>query len=544
MGGGIKEHIGIGLFALCFSFMLFLGTHINVDNSLFTAEGNYISDYSLKELFPFIVLLYGVYTILSRLYFLYSKYMENHALVFFSQNIISWKRVLFISICLYIAWLPYLFVYSPGHIFGDTLNSILQILERIPLNNHHPVLYTLFIKGCFAVGSLFGDNTAGCIIYCIIQMSYMAFGFSCLINWICTKFGLRALWMLLLTVFYGSSPYIAQLSIAMWKDPVFSVTLMLFTILLADNLFSEDRTKMGRNSCIVMFLLLLLMAFSRNNGQYIIFLIAVSSLFFLIALRKAEKGRMIKQIGVMSLCVVILFRVISGSVYNRLGIIKVPAESYGVFLNQMASVVVREGNMSEEDRQYMAKLLPLELYETVYTPVSVDSIKRNENFNPLELEQGFFNTYFSMLVKNPIFFIEAWELETYGFWTVNREEINEDNTNFTRGVPRNYYKEIEDMSAYGIEVDNYTEDAFLTTLFPINVYSISIGIIAWIVIALLFLCIICRRWDSLLVLSPSFGLLLTLWIASPVSYWARYGAAVQFLVPLYLALFLSMKNRK
>ena len=42
----------------------------------------------------------------------------------------------------------------------------------------------------------------------------------------------------------------------------------------------------------------------------------------------------------------------------------------------------------------------------------------------------------------------------------------------------------------------------------------------------------------LLALAPSLGLIATLLLASPIWYWPRYGAAVQFLLPVYLMFFL------
>ena len=46
----------------------------------------------------------------------------------------------------------------------------------------------------------------------------------------------------------------------------------------------------------------------------------------------------------------------------------------------------------------------------------------------------------------------------------------------------------------------------------------------------------CGRGKWVLFLVPSLALVGTLVVASPIWYWPRYGAALQFLIPLYIAI--------
>lgn len=55
---------------------------------------------------------------------------------------ISARAVILCALVMFACWLPYLFVYWPGLVFPDTLNSLDQLMGYRPWNNHHPVPYT------------------------------------------------------------------------------------------------------------------------------------------------------------------------------------------------------------------------------------------------------------------------------------------------------------------------------------------------------------------------------------------------------------------
>ena len=59
----------------------------------------------------------------------------------------------------FILWIPYLVIYYPGFIFGDSLGSIAQALGVAKLYNHHPIFYTLFLKMCLSLGIFIKDIT-------------------------------------------------------------------------------------------------------------------------------------------------------------------------------------------------------------------------------------------------------------------------------------------------------------------------------------------------------------------------------------------------
>lgn len=542
----ISVNVLLAVFSLALSLVIILGDHIHVENSysgLMTE--NYILSYSIKDFFGVIFIAFGIYEIVKCLYVLCLENTQLRKIQFCFEERISYRKITIVAFLLFFVWLPYLFVYYPGYVFGDTMSSITQALDWAPLNNHHPIFYTLFIKLCLKIGNIFGGNTEGCMVYCIFQMVFMSVGLAYLICWLSTRMKLKGRYIIILTMFYGCVPYFAQMSIAMWKDPIFAVTLVIVTLKIADFVFSKGEV-LNLSFIIEYFILLLILIFIRNNGIYIAFFMGVS-LFVMFMIQKRDFFRIaLLKLLILTMSVVVIAKIITGPIYDRVGIEKEQVESYGIFLNQMARVVAYDGEMSVGDKEYMNKLLPLELYKTTYYPCCVDMLKWNSEFDATGLNQDFFKRYFSMLIKNPRCFFEAWELQTYGFWTVNCEEINYYPGNIMGGVPRNYYPEYyeQELESYDIHPGKYVNHEVLTSVFPIEDAAIPIGIINWSILLLIIFIILQRKEILLLVLTPSVGLIITLIVASPISYWPRYAAAEQYLIPFYLMLFLMLRNQK
>lgn len=539
----------IGIFSFGLSVVIVLGRHIHVEDIYSgTITDNYILSFGVMDVVAVLAITYGIYEIVKRLYSVCLQYAGRLSLQYNQDGKISFKLLLVIALILFVLWLPYLYVYYPGFIFSDTMSSIQQAVGIAGWNNHHPVMYTMFIKVCLKVGSfLGGDNTIGCVIYCISQMLYMSICLSYLLCWLYKRMNIPRVLLGVMIVFYGVTPYFAQMSIAMWKDPVFSVTLVAMTVLLTDVILSRG-TVLLKNPFLwgIYIFLALVTIFVRNNGIYITLFVGFVLLIVYCLKRKEDIGKSLRKLVLCTIVVLVFSQLITGPLYNQLGIQKETVESYGIFLNQMARVAAYQGNMSDEDKEYMDQLLPIELYESTYRPCCVDMLKWDANFNPSVLENGFFERYFSMLLKNPKLFFEGWELQTYGFWTVNCEEINYYSGNIMGGVPRNYYPDYykSELDTYGIQVGKYVNDPILTKIFPIEDPAIPIGIINWFVIILIILAIIVRQEVLLVALAPTAGLMITLIVASPISYWPRYAAAEQYLVPFYLVLFCYVFKQK
>ena len=435
-------------------------------------------------------------------------------------------------VILFALWLPYLYTYYPGFYFGDSSSNVAQALGIQPLDNHHPVMYILLIRFCIKIGIWLGNLARGLALFSLIQMLFMAWGVSYFVNWLQVRMGLGRVISLVMLCIYGASPYIAQYTIAIWKDPIFSIAVVLVTICLAECLLCEAMAKQKVGWYIKLSLALFLMVFSRNNGIYIVYTLMI---IVIISLINRQIRKRTARLLLVCAIVVGVSQYVMGPIYNRCGVVQSDekVESYGILVAQMARTVVMNGKLSEKDLQYMNRMLPIDDYQMAYTPCCVDNMKWNPNFHKEMLDKGFFKTYFSILKKNPKIYFEAWELQTYGFWALNQPIVNNFEGNIVAGVPRNIYPE-NGLGVEGLALKTVDVNSTQVKLFPYTAKCIPVAYVHWLLIGLALFALIRGNWRRLVVLAPALGLMATLIIASPICYWPRYGLAQQLLLPLFI----------
>ncbi len=538
-----RNRFAVSVFATFLSAAIVLGRHLHIDATQTyygTITAHYVLAYHWYDLAAFLLAAYFIFKCVL-LAAQGSRKYEKLSLRIHPENTLKVRWVLAGMAVMFVLWLPYLYVYYPGFYYGDSVISVQQALGQQPLDNHYPVMFAMLLRLCMKIGSSFGNLAGGLAVFSLLQMAFMAGGLSYFANWMKERFGLGNWLLFLLVAVFGASPYVAQYTVSIWKDPIFSVSVVLVTIFLVEIMMAGHRER-KRMICLMTALLLslLLMVFSRNNGLYIVYAILVLTV---ISLVKKDTRRKALQVLVTCLVVVGVSGYVTGPVYESWGVEQSDekVESYGVFLCQMARVVAVGGDLSEEDMDYMNRLLPLDEYKTAYTPCCIDNLKWNQNFDKTVLEEDFFQTYLSILKKNPRICFEAWELQTFGFWSVNQSVVNGFNTNIQGGVPRNLTTE------YGTFVDGLTvktvdRDSQMVKLFPYDSRCIPVAYAHWLLIGI-SLAALCRcDWKRLVVLAPALGLIATLIVASPIFYWPRYGFGQQLLIPLFIIMIFVREN--
>ena len=549
------EMLAFAPYALGLSTSMVLGRHIVITTSTVgdpaTASENYITPYGWYDVIALLLMALSFYVIALAIFLwirskstLSDKNCCKHFKLALSDcwsQPIGWGNLVLLAALMFICWLPYLLAYWPGYIFGDTWHQLSQIFGTEAWNNHHPVFHTLIIMGCIRLANFAGaSTTTGVALYSLVQMACMALGFAYVARWIVIRCRLAHRWDIAIALGFGISPAIANYSIAIWKDPLFSTALMLISVLLADLALSRGRVVRERASWLPTFTLLSMAAsLLRNNGLYITVLLAIvlAALCIFKRWNNPLQRNGFKYAALGAAGIAVLCWTITGPIYTAIGIEpSSPEESLGIPINQMARVATYQGDMTDSDRAYLDDMLPLDLYPEVYRPCIVDSIKWDEHFNSEVLEHGFFPHWISLLMRNPRLYFESWEMQTYGFWAVNRPEAWTF-LNIAVGAPANLKEPGQDgMEQFDIYLANKFGNDRSRTLFPSDELQIPVGIWTWIIFYL-FICIACSTQKTLLiVLLPPLGLLATLLVASPMWYWPRYGAAIQFLVPFLLSL--------
>lgn len=520
-----------------FAFSLVLGHHIHIgeDSYAGTITENYIEPYSWFDAVAYIcifyVLMLMVYAITQTMTGPRLKYASGTAV---KVSSIPLKPFLIASATIAALWLPYLLAYWPGLIFGDTLSSLNQIFGA-PLSNHHPVVFTLAMKLCIQVATIIGlSRTSGIALYTILQMTFMAICLGYLAVWFIERLDVQKQFVWLMVAIFGISPYIASYSIALWKDPVFSCSICIICVILADAVLARE-VALSQFQKIALCLLSFLAMLFRNNGVYIVLalVLLLTAASIVSHVRKQSFG----YVSILlPLCISLAaYLVISGPVYSALHVIPTEkVESLGIPLNQMARVAALNGDMSDSDRTYMDSLLPLEQYKDKYRPTCTDMLKWDPEFNSEPLSNNFWSHWISMMIRNPKVYFEAWEMQTCGYWTVNVSAAVQNTSNINGGVPRNLNPEYS--IGYDITSKNLLSLDNIRNALPLSSYSIPGGFVFWILIFACTILILNKRWQWILPILPLLLLYGTLFIASPIWYWPRYIFTAQLALPVAIVL--------
>lgn len=530
------ESLVIVVLAL-FAFSLVLGHHVHIgeDSYAGTIAENYIEPYSWFDVVAYICIFYVLMLLVHAITQISTgprlKYASGTAVKVTS---IPLKPLLIASATIAALWLPYLLAYWPGLIFGDTLSSFNQIFGA-PLSNHHPVVFTLAMKLCMQIASIIGlSRTSGIALYTILQMTFMAICLGYLAVWFIERLGVRKQYVWLMVAICGISPYIATYSIALWKDPVFSCCICIICVILADAVLSGEGIVSQLQKIALCLLSLIAMLF-RNNGVYIVLaLVLLLTAACIVSNLRKQSFRCVSIL--ILLCISLAaYVVISGPVYSALHVAPTEkVESLGIPLNQMARVAALNGDMSESDRAYMDSLLPLDQYKDKYRPTCTDMLKWDPEFNSGPVSNNFWSHWISMMIRNPKVYFEAWEIQTCGYWTVNVPGAVQNTSNIYGGVPRNVNPEYN--IGYDITSKNLLKFDSIRNALPLSSYSISGGLVFWILIFACTILMLNKKWQWILPILPLLLLYGTLFIASPIWYWPRYILAAQLALPVVIVL--------
>ena len=524
------------LYSAVLSLSVIASDHIVIDGGEYsTWEVNRISPYGYGDLALFafaFILCFTIGTLALALLFPTSEaYKDKNPSLEVAR--LNRKPILLMSVILFALYLPYLLAYWPGLIFGDSVSSLSQSLGFSDYSNHHPLAFTLCVKACLFVAHMLGlSNSAGCALFTIIQMVVLSLCFATTVQWVMQRTGCRRIWRFVLLAFFGIPPYFATYTIAMWRDPLFSAAVLMLTLLIFDLAASKGHVLQTEKAWLPAFALSCLVAcLFRSNGILAAILLAV--VLAAMALRSRSAYKKPAAIGAATAIAALL---LTGPVFTALGVTPAAkAEGVGIPLNQMARVAATGGIMSDEDKRYLNELLPLELYETVYTPTCVDSVKWNPEFNEEALSDGFWRHWLSMGLENPVTYLESWELQTVGYWSINQPQVLSHNRNIAAGVPRNS-QDPASLEAWEIYPQNKLGNDAVHSLLCTDQGFIPIGWLSWFALSAVIALFNCKKSAWFVSLVPTAAIIATLLVASPIWYWERYAVALQFLLPFYVVM--------
>lgn len=513
-----KSHITV-LFSLLFTLLFIQGSHITFSGNIAgSLKKNYITAWTIKDLGIFLLFFVAIFVLLSLLNFIAGNFSVT------KRNTLSDKAtlvyVLILSAFLLLCWSPYLLSYYPGSVLADSLVSIRQALSERITSNHYPVVYSLFVGVFIKIGLFLGNINTGVFLYSLCQSFLMAATLSFTLVWLYRK-GVNKIILLIFFLFYGIMPFFPTYAIILWKDPIYSCALLLLMLLLFEVAASKG-TILASNRVIGAFVFLFaVISFFRNNGIYTAILCSLILFFY-------YRKQMLRAF-VVFLCFIGIYFAITGPLYTKLGIESEFVESLGIPLQQLGYTIANDGELTPSEEEFLFTLLPEQHWKKNYRPCIVDTIKWDSEFNASYLEENkltFIKVWASALTRNFGNYINAYCLETFGFW---------------KPLVQN---------SYGY-VDTYISDNELsivpTDMFA-RIFGISIqenlasfrpmmgsGTLLWCFLVCLYLCIMQDK-KSWFILVPAFANWLVILLATPVAFSLRYVYIFALGLPLGICL--------
>ena len=420
----------------------------------------------------------------------------------------NWKLFIIFAIVILICWIPYLLTHWPGIFSSDSIDQVTQALKEKPLINHHPIAHTMFIKLGYFIGSIFFKNYSNRLVFVpIFQMIIMASIFSYTIIYLKNR-NVNKTILILMLLYFALNPMIAIYSITVWKDVLFGAFVLLLFIQSYDLIINKNNLPIKK--CILYSLNLLIISLLRNNAIYMLLIL------FIVALIIFKNNRI--KISVTILSVFIVYYIITIGIFSAFNIKSTSiTESLGIPLQQIARVVVKEGNINKEEEAFINNILPIEEIKQVYSPTTVDRIKFNSKYNGDFIKDNskeFIIVYLNIIRKNFLTCVESYLYSTIGFWYPNMDgvyivEESYENKYFTQ---KNLLPNaIDTLLDKGISKSN-----------PCFLINWSLGSMIIIAVFCLIIMIIKQGISSLFIYTPIIGLWLTIMIATPVYSDFRY----------------------
>lgn len=447
---------------------------------------------------------------------------------------------------LLLIWLVYYLFNFPGSVSPDIASQVRQALGFIDINNHHPVLHTLFFGLFYNIGlNIFGSLPAGLAIGCAFQMIIFGCTLSFMVSYM-GRIGISYRWRVVTLLFFILYPIVAYYSFTLWKDITLGLFVLLFVLSLT-KILTLGRQFFSSPFRVIGFVLILLgLCFSKNTGVYIVFLSILPVVLFI-------KGSRV-QISFILITVMLSYQLITGPLYTALGYAQAGSqELLSLPILQVSNIVrLDPGSISEEDKELVAAVLPYDQISERYNTKVSDSLKGKLNVKVvMESPVKYLSLWVRLGLDHPALYTETLLNKSYGYWYPDAQHwiVSDNFSEYETSVKNEYasgdmsltsdgenpflwqYSETYVFSEYAQNLRDITIE--IPRKLPLVSLLYSIGFYFWLLLTAALYCIYKRRYEHLLLILPLFVIWLTC-VVSPVFSEFRYAWPAIICVPFII----------
>lgn len=318
------------------------------------------------------------------------------------------KRLFWGSLALMLlSWLPALLAFYPGLHAYDTFAQIPEYLSG-HFSAHHPLIHTLLVGGLYEIGEVItGNPSFGLLLYSVLQMGLVAFSLAWALMYLrqlrCPTGVITALLAL-----FCLSPQYALHAIGCTKDIPFAALLVLFAVQL-HKLYCTPALLKQPHFVLPLLAVGILMCLFRKNAPYAL----VLTLPFAVAL--LARGNRLRLTA-------LLLAVLIGSSAAGAGLKAVTHASSGL-INEMLCVpaqqLSRVYSKYGTDKPVGYEILENVPYAAKYNPTLADPVKLHLAVQTPQKLLRFTKMWVREFFHFPIEYLDAYLLNTKGYWFLN-----------------------------------------------------------------------------------------------------------------------------
>lgn len=436
----------------------------------------------------------------------------------------SVKRLYFLFFVLVFASYMICFLtFYPGVGMNDILNLLWLGGES---SGVIPPYYAMYVSLFVPFGINHGALQHTIAVLSFVQLTCCAFAVAGIMLWL-YKQNLPKVLKYFLIIYYIVSPILAMYSISMVKDTMFSVALTLLSISIID-IINNPKIMDKNFYWIILGIICVLMVMLRNNGPYIVFALL---LVFLLRYKK-------HWLKISCISLLVMLTIFGGQAIRKAyDASQEFQESVAIPLQQICGVIASDGEINQEQLNFMNDILTVDRIKSDYDPYCSDSIKWNNFFNRdflSENKREFFKTWLDLLPANFSTYVKAYLQETFWFWAPIQEgEVQVFYTieNYGGDTGLEFFAKSnlihESPKLPKVIAEN------LKKYYSLSSYMLREGVCWWICIMCAFIQLIkSKKLQSILWNLPVFLLHITLMISAPISYSFRYVLVFAYILPI------------
>lgn len=461
------------------------------------------------------VLLYGL---LMAVDYYFNNFMNNEAEIKRTKIICFFKNNFFLISLhfMFICWLVWLIFTYPGSVNPDSVIQLKHFYGDLEWTVWQPPFSTMLMGGFFQIGKSLGNAGFGMFLYNLFQGLAGAFVFSYGLNRL-VKRGVPFMIPFGGMLFFGLTPMWGAYVQWFEKDFLFTVSVALFVILIAEVIF--DR------ACSMKMLIAvcasgIVMALLRSNGIYAIIPTLIVTVFYMKGL---ERKKIIAALAI----VLTGYAIVTKALYPALGIGRNSAAETIGFMLQATARYVQE--YPDEVTDYEREVLSNNFYSydclDNYDPRIVDPVKIYYNHSDFG---AYFKIWVQMFIKHPDAYIESYLNGAYGYMAPVSRDIGA-------------YINLESYDSYlrehGVEhAENGNLNYLAVWIWNINLgmplikYTVSPGLYTWLTIIGLWLVLKNKKKSGVVLLIPNLINILVC-TASPLADAMRYALPTVVTIP-------------